>query len=341
MSKVYILANKSILDTNWFYGLYIDLKKYSRVEILDYSYIRGLSFFLNIAQSAKIKSFLFSFLLKKNDIIFIPTLLNLHHLDVSKIKCKVVLLCHDAIPFEPDQKKLSGINYSKELIDFWKHNLNLLKVIYTVSEYSKKRISLLLGINLEKIKVVKNGLDPEFYVQENYTIFQRDVNNNFTYVLISSSNAPRKNFKIIDEVIKKTNSKTSNIKFVRVGPRCSFFNQYDNLIELGFIDKKELISLYNFCDILLFPSKYEGFGLPILEAMHMKLSIITTDLTSIPEVCSFDGAHFVDPNSSDDIVKRIFNIIENPEYEKKRNEKNFEKSKNFIWEGKRILEFIK
>lgn len=341
MSKIYILADQSILDTNWFYGLFIDLKKYSSVEILDYSYIRGLSFFFNISQSAKIKSFLFNLLLKKNDIIFIPTVLNLHHLDVSKIKCKVVLLCHDAIPFETDQKKLSGINYSNELLDFWKQNLKSIKIIFTVSEYSKNRISLLLGINLEKITIIKNGLDPEFFVKNNYTLFQRDIKNKYTYVLISSSNAPRKNFKIIEEVIKKISSINSSIKFVRVGPRSSFFSQYDNLIELGFIDKKELVSLYNFCDILLFPSKYEGFGLPILEAMHMKLSIITTNLTSIPEVCGFDGAHFVDPNSSDDIVKRIFSIIENLDFEKKHNEKNFEKSKNFFWEGKYILDLIK
>ena len=61
MSKIFILSDKNIIDNNWFYGLFIDFKKYKKVSILNYSYIRGLSIFFNLSQSAKIKSFIFNF----------------------------------------------------------------------------------------------------------------------------------------------------------------------------------------------------------------------------------------------------------------------------------------
>ena len=337
MSKIFILSDKNIIDNNWFYGLFIDFKKYKKVSILNYSYIRGLSIFFNLSQSAKIKSFIFNFFLKKNDIIFVPTILYLHHIDISLIKCKVILLCHDAIPFESNQKELTGVNYSEELINKWKTNIKLLNKIFTVSNYSKNRISKLLEINLSKIEVIKNGLDPEFFVQNNHLLYKKNKNNKFIYVLISSSNAPRKNFKIIEEVVNKTNIIYPDIKYIRVGPRQSYFNKYENCIDLGYISKKELVSLYKFCDILLFPSIYEGFGLPILEAMYMQLSIITTNLTSIPEVCGFDGAHFIDPSSSDEIIQKLLYIKKNPEIEKHRNKINFNKSMNFYWEANKIL----
>ena len=81
---------------------------------------------------------------------------------------------------------------------------------------------------------------------------------------------------------------------------------------LEYVSKKDLIYLYYSAFCLVFPSLYEGFGLPPLEAMSLGCPVITSNVSSLPEVCG-DAAIYVDPYNSDDIRQAIEKLINNPE----------------------------
>ena len=85
---------------------------------------------------------------------------------------------------------------------------------------------------------------------------------------------------------------------------------------LGYVSDEELSVLYSSCFAFIYPSYYEGFGLPVLEAQSLGVSVLTSNCSSLPEV-SGDGALFVDPESVDDITRGMKEIIDNTELRKK------------------------
>ena len=102
-------------------------------------------------------------------------------------------------------------------------------------------------------------------------------------------------------------------------------------IKLGFVDSHELIALYNQATALLMPSLYEGFGLPVLEAMSCGCPVITSKCGSLPEVAG-DAAIFVDPKNVDEIAKEIRNVVNNQDLRKKLTMKGLKNAKKFSWE---------
>jgi glycosyltransferase involved in cell wall biosynthesis len=113
------------------------------------------------------------------------------------------------------------------------------------------------------------------------------------------------------------------------------------VIKIGFVDEDDLPKIYNLADLLLFPSLYEGFGLPILEAQACGCPVLTSNVTSCPEVAG-DGAHIVDPYSVDEIRDGILKIIKDNNYKEQLIKKGFENIKRFSWEksARKILELI-
>jgi glycosyltransferase involved in cell wall biosynthesis len=107
------------------------------------------------------------------------------------------------------------------------------------------------------------------------------------------------------------------------------------------VDEDDLPKIYNLADLLLFPSLYEGFGLPILEAQACGCPVLTSNVTSCPEVAG-DGAHIVDPYSVDEIRDGILKIIKDNNYKEQLIKKGFENIKRFSWEksARKILELI-
>ena len=93
----------------------------------------------------------------------------------------------------------------------------------------------------------------------------------------------------------------------------------------------ELVKMYNASKLFLFPSYYEGFGLPPLEAMACGVPVITSNVSSMPEVCG-DAALFVDPQNIDDIILKIELLLSNESLQHKMIEKGLVHVKQFSWE---------
>jgi glycosyltransferase involved in cell wall biosynthesis len=126
-------------------------------------------------------------------------------------------------------------------------------------------------------------------------------------VLSVSSTLPRKNLGMVERVM---HSLGDRYRLVRIGEKIG------NSITFNHIDYKEMNEIYNACDILLFPSLYEGFGLPIAEAFAAGLPVVTSHIPTIEEVCG-GAAVLVDPKNLDEIVEGVKYAIVNSDHLKK------------------------
>jgi len=105
----------------------------------------------------------------------------------------------------------------------------------------------------------------------------------------------------------------------------------DNIHLLGFVSQEDLVGLYNLATVFVLPSLYEGFGLPILEAMQSGCPVVTTKAGSLKEVAA-DAVYFVDPKDIDSIAKGIQEVFDNKKLQDQLREKGLTQAKKFSWE---------
>ena len=103
------------------------------------------------------------------------------------------------------------------------------------------------------------------------------------------------------------------------------------IIQTGYVDSDDIPTLYKEASIFLFPSHYEGFGIPILESMAAGTPVITSRNSSLPEVAG-DAALFADENDIQDISQRIVEILEDEKLSESIIEKGYQRVKKFTWE---------
>lgn len=178
------------------------------------------------------------------------------------------------------------------------------KHIITVSNSSKSEISELLSLPFNKISVVYNGI----------TFINEDIQHaapllNDKYFLTVSSIDPRKNLQNLIDAFQKWN--TSNTKLLVIGGKNASFAYKDvygvnnNVKYLGYVSDKELINYYKNALCFVYPSLYEGFGLPPLEALALGTNVIVSDIPSVREVCKDFALKYFDPTSTDSIVNAL------------------------------------
>jgi glycosyltransferase involved in cell wall biosynthesis len=108
-------------------------------------------------------------------------------------------------------------------------------------------------------------------------------------------------------------------------------NLQERVGKIGFVDEEDLPALYNLADIFLFPSLYEGFGLPILESQVCGCPVITSNISSMPEVAKDDNAILVNPYNEKEISQAILKIVKSRDFKEKIIKKGQENVKNFSW----------
>lgn len=161
-----------------------------------------------------------------------------------------------------------------------------LKQIFTVSEFSKKELNKYFDIPLEKIEVTYNGIDHMETIKPDETIFTKFNIEKNNYVLAVSSLNPSKNFKIILETAKIL----PEINFVIAGGTNSTvfkeqgFGVTSNVKFIGYVNDEELVALYKYASCFVYPSIYEGFGIPPLEAIYFNCPVILSDIEVFKEI---------------------------------------------------------
>jgi len=210
--------------------------------------------------------------------------------------------------------------------------------IITVSEFSKKELIDKLNIKEEKISVVYNAVSDKL-------INSKSVSNE-SYILSVSSIDPRKNFIRLIEAYNLLKNKS--YKLIIVGKKNKIFRDFDvktqhnnQIIFTGYVSDSELADLYRNATIFVYPSLYEGFGIPNLEAMNNECPVITSRIPPHLEVCQ-DAALYFNPEDINDIAKQIDLVLDNSDLREKLIIKGKMQVQKFGWResAKQILNII-
>jgi len=243
------------------------------------------------------------FLKKNGD----PFLVNLCNVAPLFYRNQAITLHDVAFLVNPDWFSSSFVKFYKFLIP---RIAKKARIVFTVSDFSKSEIVKYIGIDPRKIKVIYNGisdLSTPKYTGEAYG----------NYILTVGSIEKRKNILALIEAFKAMPNE--DIKLVIVGDVNPIFNNKGNemmktngnVVFTGRVDDAHLAGLYTNAQMFIYPSLYEGFGIPPLEAMAYGCPTIVSDIDSLREVCA-EASLYVNPQSSKSISEGIM-LLKNDE----------------------------
>ncbi len=219
------------------------------------------------------------------------------------------------------------------------------KKIITVSEYAKNIISNRLGIAADKIDVVYNGVHEKYTSISDETILS-SVRNKYklpqSFLLHFGNTATRKNTIGVLKAYALYKKNNNAIPLVITGIDKNLLAKWlqsiqaeeivNDIILPGYIAAEDLPSMYNLASIFLYPSLNEGFGMPVIEAMACGTPVITSTVTSLPEVAG-DAAMLIDPSNENDICSAIQTLSSQPELYAALQSKGWINAKRFSWEA--------
>ncbi|MCM8810626.1 MAG: glycosyltransferase family 4 protein, partial [Candidatus Omnitrophica bacterium] len=231
-------------------------------------------------------------------------------------------------------------------------------MIITVSYNTKKDLLNHFKIDSEKITVIYPGLHHEnIRPIEDYEKIE-DLKKKYgiygKYLLFVGAIEPKKNIpKLIDAFII-VKEKFPELKLVlcgKIGWKAEIFYKKmkdlpekikKDIILTGYVPVSDLPYLYNGCEVFVYPSLYEGFGSPVVEAMSCGVPVVTSNISSLPEVVG-DAGILVNPENKEEIAEAILSILTDQNLKKTLSKKGIERAKLFSWENtaKKTLELYK
>lgn len=257
--------------------------------------------------------------------------------------CLNISTIHDLIPYI--MPETVGRGYLKKFISQMPQIIQSSDLLITVSEFSKRDIMRIFDVDEERIKVTPLAADSNFkpidrdealkFLGENYGIAD-------DFILYLGGFSPRKNVKSIlvafsrlpSHIIKKYKvlilgpSKDEHSYLMKLAESLGIG---DKVIFTGYVPNEHLPMFYNASSLFVYPSLYEGFGLPPLEAMSCRIPVITSNISSIPEVVG-DAALLINPFDTEELKDGIEKILEDEKLSSEFSEKGYTRSKEFTWD---------
>lgn len=212
----------------------------------------------------------------------------------------------------------------------------------TVSDFTASRMMKLLGIKKEKIVVVKEGVEEHFHKITDPAKLQRVIdkyNLKRPFFFYAGSLSPRKNMLNLIRAMAVVKDKIDHRMYVTGGSSWEDSEVYrhiadaglsDRIIKLGYVEEDDLVALYNLAACYVYPSLYEGFGLPILEAQACGCPVLTSTVSSCPEVAG-SGALLVDPNNVEDIASALVKVSSDTNLRKTLITQGLINARNYSW----------
>lgn len=263
------------------------------------------------------------------------------------LPAKTVVTVHDVIPLVmPEYRMRPQSRMYTSLVAFTVRRVN---AIITVSEYSKRDIMRTLRIPDERIHVIGNAVDASYRpitdtrlidsVRDRYGIGPKyilyfggfDVRKNVDRLLQAYAALPRSVQDEYQLVIAGRLHLLGHPLYPDPRPRVRELGLDDRVVVTGQIREQDKAPLYSAAALYLFPSLYEGFGIPVLEAMACGAAVVTSNLSALPEVAG-DAAHLVDPYSVEAITAAIAELLENDELRNSLRERALLRARDFSWQ---------
>ena len=286
----------------------------------------------------------------KRNFFEIPRLCKQYSLDVIHMQyfipiacpCPVVCTIHD-ICFEHYKNIFTKKEYIRQKL-LIPYAARKSKAIFTVSSNAKEDIVSHYGINSDKVYVTYNAVDSSFRKMSKEELDEKELREKFgigdsPYVLSVGNLQPRKNLpRLIRSFVNIQKEHDKDIKLVIVGKKAWLVNDImkeacsnsDRIILTDYVTGKDLIRLYNAATCFVYPSFFEGFGIPPLEAMACGTPVAVADRTSLPEVVGDAGLYF-DTFDEEQIKEKIIILLEDESKRRELIEKGYNRKNFFDW----------
>lgn len=272
-------------------------------------------------------------------------LMHFTHFNVPVLYNKpFIVTIHDLTLSYYPGKKMNNWFYRTAYHTVFKHAVQKSKKIVSVSNNTKQDLQKFYPTDTEKIEVIYEGVNKEFHPSKNTETTLKKYNIHKPYLLYTGVWRSHKN---LPNLLKAFSILKNDYKFQgqliitgRHDPLYAneIFNCAASLkltndtIFTGMVDEKELVDLYSAAEVYVFPSLYEGFGLPPLEAMQCGTPVATSNTSSMPEICGKENALFFNPEDPEDMAEKIFQIISEKSLREKLVENGLNHVKKFSWQ---------
>ncbi|PWR69741.1 glycosyltransferase family 4 protein [Methanospirillum lacunae] len=216
-------------------------------------------------------------------------------------------------------------------------------LILSISEYTKKDIVGKYHVDPDKIHVTHLGVSDHFHpsTQSEIRSLRKKYNLINPFILFVGAIEPKKNISTIIKAYHKIRQKNSDIDLVIAGKKSWKYQEVFSLVDslklnenvhyLQFVPYEDLPILYSAASVFVFPSNYEGFGLPPLEAMKCGTPVIVSNKSSLPEIVGSEGI-MVEPDNFEDLAVKIQTIFTDESIQDEHIMYNLTRSKEFTWE---------
>ena len=270
------------------------------------------------------------------DIVHLP---NQHFARYARFRRQpIIITVHDIARFR--------FSYDREsLIERLMLKLDVLGIkraahIIATSQHTKDDLIQYLGISEDKVTVIYNGSDCRVFKPLN----GEDEYLNGRFILYVGSERPRKNLGRLFEAFAELRPEFDGLKLVKVGPvgRSRAYRQdtmrklsclaiADDVIFVDYVPENDLAGYYKSAELLAYPSFYEGFGLPPLEAMCSGCPVVTSNTSSLPEVVGEAGI-MVSPTDTGGWVEAMRRVLNDNQLRNEMVKKGLEQSRKFSWD---------
>ncbi|QQG44791.1 MAG: glycosyltransferase family 4 protein [Candidatus Roizmanbacteria bacterium] len=261
-------------------------------------------------------------------------------LEPPSITAKKITTIHDLVIYKfPETSSPSIVKTQKRRLNWVKKESEL---IMCDSEATKKDVEKILKINSQKLKVIYPAVEVKKPSSEDLERVKKKYKLVHPFILTVGKLEPRKNIAKLVEAFQKTG--INNTDLIIAGAKGWGDNDFkisDNVKFLGFVPDKDLYALYSLAEFFIYPSLYEGFGYPVVEAMSLSCPVAVSNNSSLAEITQDNGLLF-NPNSVEDIAKSILQYHDNEELRDKMKERGLERAKKFSPEKftEKLLEVI-
>lgn len=260
-------------------------------------------------------------------------------------KIKIVTIIHDiSFNFFPQFIKKSDLFFLQTLIPL---SIKRADKVLGVSEFTRNEIIRYYNAGPEKVDFFHNAVSGDFKKQDVSDGKLVEIRKKYSlpekYVLYLGTLQPRKNIPLLIESFARIKNRLGDVKIVLVGNRNAHnfdvridesirkHNLADSVVFPGFVDEEDKAAIYKSAHAFIFPSLYEGFGIPLLEAFETGTPVLASDIPSLREVGG-DGALFVDPGAIDKFSEALYAICVDESIRTGIVSSGKEKAEYFCWE---------
>ena len=280
------------------------------------------------------------------DLVHIPNLFSIPR----GLSCPYVMTVHDMLEHMSRARQQSGFWGSVHL-QLTKHVLSGAARIFAVSNFTKNEMEKLFGIPSERIEVVYNAIDERF-LSGHATVADRQLiaeryRVTYPFLLYAGRVSPHKNVVRMIEAFSALKTELEkdqafpDLKLIIIGDDLSGnpdlrrtvirSGMQNDVRFLGFVPIEVLRIFYDAAKIFVFPSLYEGFGLPPLEAMAHGTPVVTSNVSSLPEVVG-NAAVLVNPENVFEIMRALHRVLLDQPLRERMKERSYQQVTKFSWE---------